>query len=173
MFINIITIISVVIGKIVLAQGEPVPTVSAKNTSSGENDNQFSTCLDILKRNPSVRNGWFRIKPKSEYENSEYALGFEVWCDFYSNETCIYPQLPDDSSLSKPIDVSTVPGEVWIANLGKEISYPFDNSQITILQKTSRTCHQNITVNCKNLVAFYDETLNTFDKSIKTLAWNV
>ncbi|XP_065217775.1 collagen alpha-2(I) chain-like isoform X2 [Planococcus citri] len=163
-------IISVVIGKIVFAQEEPsTPTVAAKNISSSENTRN-STCLDILKKDPNVKDGLFMINPMTKYEDDEYSE-FPVWCDFSRNETVVYPLLKD-SKIRVPTDVSTARGEVWIENIGMEIYYPFDNSQIKILQETSRWCYQNITIKCKNLVAFYDAVQNTLDKSIKILAWN-
>ncbi|XP_065219788.1 collagen alpha-2(I) chain-like [Planococcus citri] len=164
-FVKLI-IISVQINIILLAQEEPTPTASAKNLNSGKNSTQFSTCVDILKKDTTIKNGWFWINPGNDYEDKP----FKVWCDFHRNETCVFPQL--SSLVSVPVNVACSPEEIWMGTMGQKISYPFDNSQKRVLQETSRLCHQNISIYCKNLVAFHDATQRTFDKSVKILAWN-
>ena len=56
--------------------------------------------------------------------------------------------------------------------LFQQIQYSDHYSQFAFLQVTSLRATQKITYHCKNSVAWLDEKMNTYDKSLKLLALN-
>lgn len=52
------------------------------------------------------------------------------------------------------------------------MTYKADSNQLGFLQILSSQATQNITFHCKNIVANFDKTRNTYRYGLKLLAWN-
>lgn len=52
------------------------------------------------------------------------------------------------------------------------MTYKADSNQLSFLQILSAYASQNITFNCKNTAAYFNEERNSYRNGLKLLAWN-
>lgn len=133
---------------------------------NGDKNNPGKTCRDIAVAHPELKSGNYWIDP-NEGDERDAIL---VYCDMEKKASCVLPQ-PNKTPI---ITHARSHQEIWLSEMkkGMKITYKAHSNQITFLQLLSTHTVQNITLHCKNVVAYYDQQKQTYRKGLKLMSWN-
>ncbi|RUS72458.1 hypothetical protein EGW08_019775, partial [Elysia chlorotica] len=142
---------------------------------TGEKDAPGKTCWEIAATSDEKpKNGLYWIDPNG----GGISDAFQVHCIFSDKnidktQTCVLPKIKSYDRRrwfeSKPTDGHAMFAETFEDD---EFSYNVHKSQIKFLQYLTKKVRQQITVNCRNMVAVYDSKNSTFDNAITLVSFD-
>lgn len=145
--------------------------IKSNYLKTGTKENPAETCKDIALAEPESKDGLYWIDPNGGNTND----AIEVHCNMKKQETCIHAK-PDKvyRGTYSPKHGTSGPYRWFSHDLrdGRAFTYKTDSSQMRFIRLKSTQGTQTITYHCKNSIAVYDESSNSYDQALKLLGDN-
>jgi collagen type II alpha len=135
----------------------------------GTKENPAKTCKDIALSDPEAKDGMYYLDPNGGHKHD----AIEAYCNMKKQETCIYAK-PDKvyrGTYSAKRHAQGA-GHKWFSTDlrdGRAFTYKADSSQMRNLQLQSSQGTQTITYHCKNSIAVFDQSTNSYDQALMLL----
>lgn len=127
----------------------------------GTKDAPGRTCGHLAASHPDFESGNYWIDPNQ----GSTADSFEAYCDMKTRQTCVHAA---PSQVPKGIWYVGPKRRLWFGEEVKKgflFTYATDVSQFQFLQALSSSAVQNVTVHCRNTVAYYDAAAKSYKKA--------